>query len=526
MNQLCPNGTLFAQEYISNETETYETKERREGQMELRKSTPKVNLFQNDPVTRSGARPPEGLPVGAEHSVSHPFSPAGCGRRGSGNVAGGRIRRASDSGRLALISKLCLASFLIVVIMTVVTYLSGVDKYTVETKLLFISPEQKNTIAWPLEKEVEGLKSSQLIFLLARDLCKESETGATRNVAWNFEATSSGPAAFDTRAGAVGGVTEFMRWFSDELVVESNVAPGKAAVTLRLRGDDPEFLKTVLNAYVRRYSDYRRGMEGETALDFFRPAGKGEPGSPYASLDSIQDQLQKIDFQQRECELAMKLLDSRKGAFGGFFPAAKIEGVPTLAHFQQKIVELEIAKRSLSVRYTPKSREIRNIDLEMQGVRSAMRECLSEHLHFLEKGKDLLIGQKAELERLAPPGERCGKGPCSGRLPNGDAWFSLAGGLRVIQDKPSVSKKPMLVKASEYKNALSALLSAPPGSSAFPHMEDRAERQFEAPGKDAEHKRNDHVSSRVERATAQVGERNMAWRAERKTSYDKAAPER
>lgn len=492
------------------------TKEQREGLNDRMSSVPNLNGFRYDAAARPSFRPIEDLLADKENSVSHPFYPPGSKRRGIQRLRDGRVNETTKFDRLALISKLCLASFLIVVTMSVITYLVGSDQYRVETKLLFLSPEQKNSVGWPLDKELEVLRSSQLIFLLAQDLCNQVGQVPTRSLGWNLEATACGPRGCNVATPKFGSTAEFMKWFTEELIVESSVSPGRATVSLRLAGEDPEFLKTVLNAYVQRYSDYRRGLDEEAPADFFHIAGRGEPGSTHASADSITEQLQKIDFQQRECELALNLVDSRKGVFGGFFPAAKIEGIPTLAHFQQKIVELEIAKRSLSVRYTPNSREIRNIDLEMQGVKSAMRECLSEHLHFLKRGKDLLLGQKAQLESSANPGNRCGKGLCSGRLPNGDAWFSLAGGLRVIQDKPSVLRKPMLVKANEYREALSEFLSSPLGSSGVLEMEGDADCQSEVRADHPQHERRGRLSQNSVPATLPFESRFATVRSERK----------
>ncbi|HMK33787.1 MAG TPA: hypothetical protein VK463_01885 [Desulfomonilaceae bacterium] len=435
--------------------------------------------------------------------------PAVSRRAGLGSDEKPRIKSLSVKNRsklknLALISRLCLVSFLVVVVMAVVTYLATADRFSVETKLLFVSPEQKYGIPWPLEKELDMLKSPQLAFLLAQDVCTGSDTLPVKRSGWNFEAAAAPAKIGDDPDGKYRSTSDFMKWFSDELVVETSLAPGTAAVKLCLRGDDPEFLKNVLNGYVRLYTDYRRGLAEEAEREFHEMSARTAPVSASSSVDSVKDQLQKLELQSRECELALKLLASGKGPFSGFFPAVKIEGIPTLSHFQQKIVELEISKRSLNVRYTPQSREVRNIDKEMQGIKSAMRECLSEHLHFLQKEKDLISAQKTESGRNRGPTAKRSSSQCSGRLANGDVWFCLTGGLRIIQDKPSISKKPVLVRAGEYTNSLSVYLSAaltPEGG--FDIENDYFGSTFRA--KDASRAHEDHLSCDAESAKSTCG---------------------
>jgi len=124
------------------------------------------------------------------------------------------------------------------------------------------------------------------------------------------------------------------------------------------------------------------------------------------SASVVSRRLQEIELRVRECELIIQLLDSGKGAFSGFVPENNITGISSLARFQEKIVQLEINKQALAVRFAPTSKEIQSIDLEIQGVKKAMRDCVEANLRFFQKGREQLLGGPkggSQSARKVPP---------------------------------------------------------------------------------------------------------------------------
>jgi len=327
------------------------------------------------------------------------------------------------------------------------------DGYTSEIKLLYlpVGDGAKNTPTWPLEKEVALLRSGELFFRVAAELCSRYTSGSLNG--------------YDRAAGAgslqrFGNPDELARWLSERLVAEPEISGDTAKVTLRLAGDDPRFLAKILEVYFRKYEEYRQtlGEEGHTQLAPVSQVST-EPDE-VVQVEAISEQLKKVELQAQNCALSLQLMDSQKGSFGGFVPDGSLGDASSLSRFQERIVELEIKKRGMAVQYTPNSKELRAIDQEIAGVRSAMRECLVEYLRFLNKGKEALAAHKAQIVRKKSlskiEGPRVKPGRCSGQLPNGDAWFLANDGLYVFRDKASVSAIPLLTRASRYKDVVLA----------------------------------------------------------------------
>jgi hypothetical protein len=124
------------------------------------------------------------------------------------------------------------------------------------------------------------------------------------------------------------------------------------------------------------------------------------PSSVTCALSRIDTQLAKLDVQWKEYDLLLRLMASRRGVFRGFLPGARVPELSFLPAFQSKIVELEIKKKALAVRYKPRSREIRTVAQEIDGVREAMKDYVAEHLVFLKKRKETLLTRRAKLEGL------------------------------------------------------------------------------------------------------------------------------
>ena len=326
-----------------------------------------------------------------------------------------------------------------------VSYIAWSDGYHVETKLLLFDRDHSlnNSAGRTLEEEVEILKSPHILHLLSREL-------------YDRRPQSLAPGAHLRTAGSapIKGLSKFSnpddleKWLFKKTCLSSEISGGMAKVALHLRGDDPAFLSSVLDAYVCRYVEYRRTLE---AVSWNQEAGRHEQHSAETkSAEAISTQLQKIEFQQRGSKLALQLIDSGKGVFSGFVPDQSLTGVPSLTHFQDKIVQLEIKKRALATQYMPGSREIAVVDLEIQGVRSAIRECLAEHLQFLNKQREQLLAQKAEPHHNGVPmvgpdqvpiKERCGIQPS-----RGDSWLVPRDGLYVLRETPVIAQRPLLAR--------------------------------------------------------------------------------
>jgi len=184
---------------------------------------------------------------------------------------------------------------------------------------------------------------------------------------------------------------------------------------------------------------------------------------PGALTGPASEQLEKVELQEHGCKLALSLIDRGKGVFSGFVPDAGMAGTPSLSQFQEKIVQLEIKKRALEVQFTPNAREVRAVDMEIQGVKRAMRECLVEHLEFLKKGKEQLLTQhemsglqKASTRGHYQNGGKCSESPSSARP---ESWILIRDGLYMLHDRPRVSGKPLLVRAGGLKRRIEAYLS-------------------------------------------------------------------
>ncbi len=148
--------------------------------------------------------------------------------------------------------------------------------------------------------------------------------------------------------------------------------------------------------------------------------------------------------------------DSASGVFGGFVPDGGVTGIPVLARFQEKIIQLELTKKELLGKFTPQSREMRELQSQIQGVRSSMRECLEAHLKFLKKGKEQLLAQKGELERKRGPVRNVKQAqakPCSETKTESGELLSLQDGLQVLWDRSFTIKKRLLVEPGRSKKA-------------------------------------------------------------------------
>jgi hypothetical protein len=149
-------------------------------------------------------------------------------------------------------------------------------------------------------------------------------------------------------------------------------------------------------------------------------------------------------------------MKKKRCSFSGFQPSNSDTGIASLDDFQKRIVELEMKKRALAVRFRPRSREITAIQREIAGVRHAMRERISEHLQFLQNKREGLLAKKIELESARP---RTGiatagsTGDSPGESPDGGKSAPVQDGLYLLE-KPHVSHVPLTASAGDRINRL------------------------------------------------------------------------
>ncbi len=305
------------------------------------------------------------------------------------------------------------------------------------------------------------LKSPRISQLLARKLydrgpaCLPGQFVSQRG-------TQSRP----TQLSRFGSPDDLEKWLNKEICISSQVSGATAKVLLRLRGDDPEFLRSVLDSYVCRYADYRRTLEAQSRDRFQQTQYKDRHAIDSNLAATISSRLQKIELEERGCRLALQLINSGKGVFSGFVSDVSLTGLPSLAPFQEKIVQLEIKKRSLATQFMPHSKELAAVDLEIQGMRSAMRECLAEHLHFLKKEKEQFYSEEKTLQHKAGSVAAHGRAPtiepCGGASSPGDRWIAPRDGLYVLREAPFVAKRPLLARTGHFADQILAYFAPSP----------------------------------------------------------------
>jgi hypothetical protein len=342
----------------------------------------------------------------------------------------------------------------------VIFYMTWWDCYRVETKLLLFDRDYNpdNFADKALEEEVEILKSPRILRLVSRE--EYSRRHHPLRSSGSLHALETDPIK---GLSSFEGAEALEKWLTRRTCLTSEISGGTAKVAIQMRGDDPALLRSLLDAYVCRYVDYRRALEAQSRNELQQAWREQRNPAEMKEAEAISAQLQKIEFQQRSSQLALQLIDSGKGVFSGFVPDQGLTGVPSLTHFQDKIVQLEIKKRALATQYMPSSREIVLVDLEIQGVRSAMRECLAEHLQFLKTERKQLVDESNKLNHSR--GHTAGlnrdlkKEPCSGQSGWGDSWLVLRDGLHVLREPSIIARQPMLVRTSDFANQLIAYLA-------------------------------------------------------------------
>ncbi len=245
----------------------------------------------------------------------------------------------------------------------------------------------------------------------------------------------------------------------DERSLTPRFIGGPTDTALRsLRGASEEMRPAAQNCLPL---DPRSGFVPGSAAAENGPSAKPQ-GASVISAAVASQRLQEIELRLRECELILQLLDSGKGAFSGFVPENNITGISSLARFQEKIVQLELNKQALAVRFAPTSKEIQAIELEIQGVKAAMRECVEANLRFFQKGREQLLGQKGIAEPKKGPTVMKDKGQQPQSLePSllGRCWSFLSDGIDTVVNRLVSTGKSIASRGSKLGNKLISLAS-------------------------------------------------------------------
>jgi len=243
-------------------------------------------------------------------------------------------------------------------------------------------------------------------------------------------------------------------WLSDERSMTPGPSDGSIGSLEDVRPAAQNCLPSRLGPGSALQPDDRRsGPQSPSAIQ--SPPVMGSP-------ESISRRLQKIELQLRECELVLQLLDSGKGVFSGFVPDNNITGISSLLRFQERIVQLEINKRALAVRFTPGSKELQAIDVEIQGVKTAMRECVAANLRFFQKGREQLLAQQANMGRKKGPTGFNDKGhqPQSFE-PSllGRCWSFMIEGIDTVINQLVATGRSVAVRVSNFGSKIAAYVS-------------------------------------------------------------------
>ncbi len=351
-------------------------------------------------------------------------------------------------------------------------YLLAVQTYTVETRLAFIVGDQKilDKEGWSPVREMSVLQNPGTVSLLSKryyngfdpiNLFSKKDNSVFDSIP--FASTVIDPATINKNHFKKSA--EFESWLSKSIAFEPDFNSGQKRVALKLTGHDPTFLKGVLQDYVGSYVDLRRAINSRSKEKIENATQQdGDTSARGKSVRNIDERIEKLDALKYEYKLALKLMDSGSGSFAALSSDSNSGVSKTLAKFQDKIIQLEIERNSLEVRYTPQSREIKSIDFQIQGVKGLMKQYLVEQIDYLKKDRDFLVAQKNELEGKTTEThvntEPKTLGKPAGMLATGAKLYMLNDGLSVITETPFITSKPFLSKLADAKDAFVSSLFA------------------------------------------------------------------
>jgi|GEM_PF-1326999 len=188
------------------------------------------------------------------------------------------------------------------------------------------------------------------------------------------------------------------------------------------------------------------------------------PADSIVCLNKVREQLQVVESQRNGCEVALNLMKDAKSVFSGFVPELADTGLGSHKVFQARIAELELKRKSLLAKFTPKSREVRSVDEEIAAVRESFKECLAAYMAYLDQRKAYLIARRAELQR----GSTAITGKRAWPIPGPSARDAIGAPLRLVPgalaprpDKPSYAPKGPSASRSDGAGAVRSAATAP-----------------------------------------------------------------
>lgn len=413
----------------------------------------------------SGATAKSSLPAEATLFDPHYFSffdtigEIDLGERGT-VAAGERKGSGNRSARLPRFSPLCVTLLLVLLGSVCVGLLVHMDRYLAETELVFIKPNGNapKGMPWFVEEELHKLKSFDVAYRVANAVSSMPDAPSrTTPVAWEPYNEQILPDTSDFPSSGLAG------WLLRHLSVEVYRADDMAKVILSLSGDDPAFLKALLQAYATHYIDSRHelGLPVGNAGGPTRATPRQEKSHELES--TIDEELSRMDMLQRHCELALKLLDSGKSPFSGFAPTSVVSSMASLNHINEELVKLAIERNRLKTRYLPASREIREIDQQIMGLKGIMREYMVQQLTFLRGNRQQALARKKQLECRGTPASGMMTRPSQNqfvtRIMPEDQGIKVNSDLFILHQGPiTVRMNPVYESYRTLKNRLSRFL--------------------------------------------------------------------
>lgn len=378
------------------------------------------------PDSRAGGNNPE---PNAVASVPEPVENA------AGSAAGVPKRRWIGPCLLSIFVAACLGA----------VWCAFFDSYTAETKLLFISPvaTSPGQGSWNVEQEVELLKSSTLAHRVL-----DAGTGPVRNSVAVKQISSPAGARPDTViSGGPANADELLGRLSFDMARWH----GGGSITIAVRGNDPQHLKSILNSYSRQYLQSRHELVSLASIS----AGPTRPGARFSGnqdfISVLDAELARMELMKRNCALALTLMDKKtdkkKGSTGDFLPSGLGSELTSLNKINDELVNLFIKKQHLATRFHPTGREIAEVNQQIDGLRKMLHRHLQQQVTFLQSGMDQLEARKREIQGRTRPAsgeseflERkllCGNGPAAGE------WIPISSDVVIMPGRPIVVKKPI-----------------------------------------------------------------------------------
>ncbi|MFC1836670.1 hypothetical protein ACFL2Q_18420, partial [Thermodesulfobacteriota bacterium] len=135
----------------------------------------------------------------------------------------------------------------------------------------------------------------------------------------------------------------------------------------------------------------------------------------------------------------------------GTFPGIRPSDIPSLHLLQAKVVELQMEKMALAVRFKANSRELREKDEQIRGIRKAMEHRVAEHLGFLDKMRQTLAAQIDQCQPGKGPRASSGEGTSKSTVRQAVDEQSPGGNESpYLLRKPFISRKPLLAQLAEF----------------------------------------------------------------------------